>query len=134
MVKWIVSFSVVVFSLGLLSPVSTYAQVSGATLSGTVTDQSGSAVPNAQITVTNVEKQTSRPVTTDSDGFYTVPNLTPGIYEVKVTATGFSTKVQSGIELTVGAKQVLNVSMAGVETNKKGFFLLHHSTRDGSWS
>ncbi len=55
-VKWLVSFSIVVFSLGLLSPVSTYAQVSGATLSGTVTDQSGSAVPNAQITVTNVGK------------------------------------------------------------------------------
>lgn len=112
MVKWLVGFSIVVFSLGFVSPVSTHAQISGATLSGTVTDQSGSAVPNAQITVTDVGKQISRPVTTDSDGFYTVPNLTPGTYEVKVTATGFSTKVQSGIGLTVGAKQVLNISLA----------------------
>jgi hypothetical protein len=77
-----------------------------------VTDPSGAAVPNAQITVTDVGKQTSRTVTTDSDGFYTAPNFVPGIYEVRATAPGFSTKVQSGIELTVGAKQVLNITMA----------------------
>ena len=112
MMKSFAGLAVVVFSLGLFSPISTCAQVSGATLSGTVTDQTGAAVPNAQITVTDVGKQTTRTVTTDSDGFYTAPNLVPGVYEVRATAPGFSTMVQSGIQLTVGAKQALNISMA----------------------
>jgi hypothetical protein len=111
MMKWLASLAVVVLSLGLISPILTYAQVAGATISGTVTDQSGAAVPNAQITIRDLGKQITRSVTTDSDGFYLVPNLVPGNYEVRATAPGFSTTVQSGIELTVGAKQVLNVTM-----------------------
>ena len=106
------ALSVFVLALCLLSAGRAHAQVSGATVSGTVTDPSGAAVPNAQITVTDVGKQTSRTVTTDSDGFYSVPNLVPGAYDAKVTAAGFSTIVQSGVQLTVGAKQVLNFSMA----------------------
>jgi len=50
-------------------------------------------------------------VTTDSAGFYTAPNLLPGTYEVRVTATGFSTQVRTGITLTVGAQQALNITM-----------------------
>jgi protocatechuate 3,4-dioxygenase beta subunit len=82
MMRSLVGLVIVVFSLGFVSPSSTYAQVAGATLSGTVTDPSSAAVPNAQITITDVGKQTSRTVTTDSDGFYTAPNLVPGAYEV----------------------------------------------------
>src|SRR5712672_2663140 len=88
-----------------------YAQVSGATLSGTVTDSSNSVVPNASVAALDVNKGVARTVTTDADGFYTVPNLVPGNYKVTVTSQGFQTYVHSGIELTVGEKQVLNVSM-----------------------
>jgi hypothetical protein len=103
---------VLTWILGFLFSAPLRAQVSGATLSGTVTDPSGATVPNAQITITDLGKQASRTVTTDSDGFYTAPNFVPGIYEVRATALGFSTKVQSGIQLTVGAKQVLNIRLA----------------------
>src|SRR6266566_3309435 len=107
-----VALPVFALAISLLGAGRAHAQVSGATVSGTVTDPSGATVPNAQITVTEVGKQASRTVTTDSDGFYTAPNFVPGIYEVRATAPGFSTKVQSGIQLTVGAKQVLNIRMA----------------------
>src|SRR6266576_2897832 len=107
-----VALPVFALAISLLSAGWAHAQVSGATVSGTVTDPSGATVPNAQITVTDIGKQASRTVTTDSDGFYTAPNFVPGIYEVRATAPGFSTKVQSGIQLTVGAKQVLNIRMA----------------------
>src|SRR5882762_792343 len=107
-----VALPVFALAISLLGAGRAHAQVSGATVSGTVTDPSGATVPNAQITVTDVGKQASRTVTTDSDGFYTAPNFVPGIYEVRATAPGFSTKVQSGIQLTVGAKQVLNIRMA----------------------
>src|SRR5579863_6420690 len=83
----------------LLGGVAVYAQVSGATISGTVTDPSGSAVANATVAVRNTSTGIIREVTTDSAGFYTVPNLPPADYEVKTTAAGFSTQTQTGITL-----------------------------------
>ena len=94
----------------ILAP-RTQAQVSGATLSGTVTDPSGSAVPGAQIAIKNIATGVTVNITANSDGFYNVPNLQPGTYELTTTATGFSTNVQKGITLTVGAQQSLNVTM-----------------------
>jgi outer membrane receptor protein involved in Fe transport len=88
-----------------------HAQVAGATLSGTVTDPSGASIPQAQVVITNVSTGVPRNVTTDSAGFYTAPNLLPGTYEIRTTATGFSTQVQRGITLTVGAQQALNITM-----------------------
>jgi hypothetical protein len=87
------------------------AQVAGATLSGVVVDKSGAIVANAQIVVKNLATGVARNVTTDSAGFYTAPNLLPGGYEVTTSATGFATMVRTGITLTVGAQQVLNITL-----------------------
>src|SRR5260370_1700337 len=95
------------------------AQVAGATLSGTVNDPSGAVVPNAQVSARNTATGVSRATTTDSAGFYSLPNLLPGTYEVTVTATGFSTAVQSNVALAVRAQQQLNVQMALGETTTK---------------
>src|SRR4029077_9681645 len=86
------------------------AQVSGATLTGTVTDPSGAVVPKAAIAIKGVATGVTREVVTDSAGFYSVPNLLPGSYEVSVTAPGFSTLVRTSITLTVGAQQQLDIS------------------------
>jgi len=80
-----------------------YAQVAGATLAGTVTDASSSAVPNAKVSIKNRATGVARDITTDSDGFYSAPNLLPGIYDITVVASGFSTSVQAGFKLNVGA-------------------------------
>src|ERR1700745_14996 len=95
------------------------AQVAGATLSGTVNDPSGAVVPNAQVAARNTATGVTRAATTDSAGFYSIPNLLPGTYEVTVTAPGFSTAVQSSIELAVGAQQQLNIPMKIGETTQK---------------
>jgi len=94
-----------------LMPLSAGAQVSGATLSGTVTDASGAVVPNVQVSIKNEATGEARAVTVDSAGFYSAPNLLPGKYDVIAAAGGFSTTVQNGITLTVGAQQVLNIKM-----------------------
>jgi len=96
-----------------------HAQVAGATLSGTVNDPSGAVVPNAQVSARNTATGVTRTATTDSAGFYSIPNLLPGTYEVSVTAPGFSTAVQSNIELAVGAQQQLNIAMKIGETTQK---------------
>src|ERR1700680_647367 len=88
-----------------------YAQVVGATLSGTVTDASGATVPNAQVSIRNTATSVTRGVAGDAAGFYAAPNLQPGNYEVRFSAPGFTTEVNSGVTLTVGAQQVLNASL-----------------------
>ncbi len=88
-----------------------WAQVTGATLSGTVTDTSGAMMSQAQISVKNVSTGIASVVATDSSGFYTLPNLLPGSYEIAVSAPGFATEIQRRITLTVGAQQELNFTL-----------------------
>jgi len=76
------------------------AQTSG-TITGEVTDPSGSVVPNAAITATNTATNVARTTETNSAGVYTFPNLIPGVYQVKATMSGFQTAVTNNIELQV---------------------------------
>src|SRR5882724_5975042 len=95
-----------------------HAQVTGATISGTITDASGGVIVGAEISVRNTATGISKDTTTDSAGFYTVPNLIPGPYEVKISAKGFTTAVQSNLTLAVGAQQSLNIPMKVGETSQ----------------
>jgi hypothetical protein len=105
-----IAFALVLLGTWASTPIR--AQVAGGTLSGTVSDPSGSAVPNAQITIKDVSTGVTRTSVTDSAGFYSVPNLLPGKYDVTATATGFSTALQSGITITVGSQQDQSFKLA----------------------
>ncbi len=95
------------------------AQVSGATLSGLVTDENGGAVPNATVSIRNVNTGVIREVPTNDDGLYAAPNLLPGSYEITISAKGFQTLIQKNITLTVGGKQALNMTLkVGALTQK----------------
>lgn len=107
--KWI-CFSLAL-ALALFSAAPVRAQVSGATLSGLVTDENGGPVAGATVSVRNTGTGVVREVTTNSDGLYSAPNLIPGDYEVTIAAKGFQTLVQKGITLNVGAQQALNISL-----------------------
>jgi hypothetical protein len=101
----------VFLTMSVLLASHAYAQTSGATLSGTVTDQSGGVVPQAAVSIKNVATGIERANTSNAAGFYSVPNLLPGTYEVRASAKGFSTELQTGINLTVGEQQVLNFAL-----------------------
>src|SRR5260370_21918551 len=87
------------------------AQTVGGTILGRMMDPSGAAVPNGKVVIQNQETNVSREVVTNTSGLYVVPDLAPGSYNVRATATGFETVVVSGVRLNVGAELTLNLPM-----------------------
>src|ERR1035438_10176864 len=87
------------------------AQVAGATLSGLVTDTSGATVPGVTVSIKNVGTGAVHEVKANEGGFYSVPNLLPGTYDITFSAQGFSQTIQKGVVLTVGAEQALNANL-----------------------
>ena len=65
-------------------------------IAGVITDPSGSAVPNAQVTVVSLATSAAKQTTTDNNGFYEVGQLAPGLYRVEAVAPGFSKVVSNG--------------------------------------
>src|SRR6201996_6125912 len=78
-----------------------HAQAVYGSIAGTVTDSSGAPIPNATVTVTSVERNTSTSVTTNDSGNYNQSHLIIGHYNVRVEAQGFNVEVQQGVELAV---------------------------------
>src|SRR3989441_4897284 len=92
-----------------------YGQNTAGTILGVASDQSGARLPGVAVTITHVETGIVRSVTTDEQGRYRAPGLGLGNYEVKAELPGFRTEVRRGIQLTVAAEVVVNLSL-GVGT------------------
>src|SRR6266852_1101310 len=87
------------------------AQETGGSIVGTVSDPSGAAIGSANVTIKNVATGGERPVVTNGDGLFAVPNLIPGKYLITVVSPGFSTAVISDVGLVAGERREVNVSM-----------------------
>jgi hypothetical protein len=83
----------------LLISVPSSAQSVYGSLFGTVTDSSGAAIPNANITVKDEAKGTVVTATSNGSGDYSVPHLIPDVYDLKVTAKGFKVFETKGISV-----------------------------------
>jgi hypothetical protein len=68
-------------------------------IEGTVTDQSGAVVPGAQVTLTNQDTQVTQSAASNSQGLVQILHLPPGRYQITVTAAGFGTWEQKGIDI-----------------------------------
>ena len=93
---------------------SAFAQavIAVAQLNGTVRDTSGSVVANASVSLRSLDTNRTYMSTSDASGYYIVPNLPPGPYELNVTYTGFEPYVQSSIQLRVGQTATFDVTLA----------------------
>lgn len=79
--------------------------------SGTVTDSTGSLVPKAKITATNVATGISRDTETDESGTYRLTNMSPGVYDVTIEHGGFKTVLFSHISLNVDEVLTLDTQL-----------------------
>ncbi len=84
-------------------------QVVGSSLSGVIADSTGAALPGATVHVRNDETGTERRLLTDASGRYAAPSIPVGLYTVTVEAAGFATERHTGVVLTVGQAQQLNI-------------------------
>src|SRR5450631_127954 len=92
-------------------PAIVHAQVAGGNISGTVTDSSARVIGKVQIKITNIATGVSREITTNDEGVYSAPNLQAGTYQAQFSSQGFKSETRSGIELTVGASVVVDLTL-----------------------
>jgi hypothetical protein len=78
---------------------------------GQVTDQTGSVVPNATITVTDESKNTSVQVTSNAQGEYSVEHLIPDVYDITATATGFETQENKAIQVSADTSPKVDLKL-----------------------
>ena len=97
----------------------TLAQLSRATISGTVTDESGAILPGVSITIENLDMGTVRETVADDEGRYSAPNLSIGSYSVQAELPGFSTAVRTGIQLTVARNAIVDLTLQVGEISER---------------
>ncbi len=87
------------------------AQVLYGSIAGTLTDETGAVVPKAAVTVTNTSTGLTRQVFADDAGYYSIPNLLEGTYDLSVTSNGFSPYTQTGVAVRINNVTRVNAVM-----------------------
>lgn len=94
------------------------AQTGSANLTGVVTDQTGSGIPEALVRVVNAESGSRVEVQTGEEGKYRVSSLLPGSYRVEVQKKGFESQIRKGLTLTTGQTIVVDLILSVGSTNE----------------
>jgi hypothetical protein len=92
-----------------LAAVSAGAQILYGSVTGMVKDAQGASVPGATVTIVNKETNLTREGVTGGDGSYTLNNVLPGPYDVKISLTGFREAVRTNVPVTIG--QISRIDM-----------------------
>ena len=102
-------FLLAVCLVGFLTPC--FGQESRATLTGTVTDPTGSSIAGAKLTLVNVDTAVAFKAETNPSGQYRFLFLNPGTYRLTVEMTGFRNYVREGIGLSTNQAATLDVAL-----------------------
>jgi len=87
------------------------AQAQTATVSGTISDQTGAVVPGVSVTAQNKDTNVTRTSNSDESGTYRITNLVPGFYDFTVAKTGFRTIKYTQLQLNVSQSLTLDVKI-----------------------
>jgi len=99
-------------------PVALFAQDT-ASITGTVTDSSGAAIPNAQVSIQSQEHGITRTTSTNEDGNYLISAVPPGTYQLSIAAKGFKKYDANGVILRVAQKARADASLqVGAESTE----------------
>ncbi len=93
----------------LLCGLQAWGQDARGTILGRVSDPSGAVIANAEVVVTNEAMGTRSVLTTNAEGLYLAPLLSPGQYRVEVSSAGFKKALRSGIELRIADRLDISV-------------------------
>jgi hypothetical protein len=96
--------------LGYEAPVAS-AQVLYGSIVGTVTDPTSAVVSKATVTVTNTSIGLSRQASADATGYYSIPNLPQGTYDLSVSAAGFRPLTQKGVNVLINSVTRMDLSL-----------------------
>lgn len=99
------------FLLCLLLPATLLAQSSTGSISGTVTDDSGAALPGVTIEAKNAATGTTRTALTNATGYYQIGLLSPGSYDVAASLEGFQPVRRTGLTVNVGTDSTLKLTL-----------------------
>lgn len=104
--------------IAALLPGTAHAQATGS-IAGIITDQSGAVLPGVTIEAMNAATAQVRGAVTGSDGYFTIPLLQPGQYDVKATLAGFKPTRSEGATVSVGdtTRVDMKLSVGGVSEN-----------------
>lgn len=101
---------------GLSAPVM--GQAVNGNILGTVTDSSGAVVAGAKVTITEVREDVSRTATTNDNGFYSFPDVPPGVYKVAVEKQGFKTALRNDVGLSVSTTVHVDLTLQPGSVNE----------------
>jgi hypothetical protein len=88
-----------------------WGQVVGASVSGTVQDESGGPLPGAGVVVKNVETGAQRTLMSDGSGRYSIPSIPVGPYEIVASKENFKSQSRTGIDLVVGEHATVDFTL-----------------------
>ena len=104
-------FRLVAASVLFVLPLGLFAQEFRGTLSGTVTDPTGTSVAGAKVTVTETHTGTRNESLTNSGGQYTAPFLLPGDYDIAAQVQGFKEFIRKGVHVGAGDHPVIDIRL-----------------------
>src|SRR5215203_3262986 len=102
--------SLLLLSIGLLVGVHAQSSTTGS-ITGTVRDPQGAAVPKAEVMIVEEKTGASRTVTANGDGFYNVPSIPAGMYTISTSPAGFKKTISTGVELHVNENKTVNLDL-----------------------
>ena len=103
-------------SAGMLTAALMWGQFTSS-IEGTVSDPSGSAIPNATITLLNTQTGIKTTVNTNGAGYFVFPSLPAGVFDITATGSGFKAREVSAVRLETGTRRTVNMSLeVGTQT------------------